>query len=531
MTSEDDKKKKKEEETPPEKLPKELQDLIKKLGPGMSFAIPLGVDSAAPEETEEAEDSSEQDAKTSEALRFDLTPSQVKEHLDRFVIGQDQAKKALAVAVCDHYNHVREVHAAGTDGPPLEYVKQNVILLGPTGVGKTYLIRTIAQLIGVPFVKADVTKFSETGYVGGDVDDLARELIRAADGDVKLAEYGIIFLDEIDKVASASNIMGRDVSGRGVQTGLLKLLEETEVPIKSPNDISAQFQDLMQMRRGKTGKRTINTRHILFVVSGAFTGLGEIIERRLNESNVGFTTSSTPLETDDASFAEVATRDFIDYGFEPEFIGRLPIRVALRDLTEDDLFQILVGSEGSILKQHRENFRGYGIEVAFEKEAIRAIATKAMHEKTGARGLMTVLEACLRDFKFHLPDLDVKRLVVNPALIENSETTLAKILKNSKEAGRGFDAIEVRRFEDEFERVHGVRLKLDDASIVMAVAVAKGLHMSTPVYLKGVFSKHVAFLKKINSETKRSEFPVTPQILNRPEEGVTLWLRGKKKQG
>src|SRR6185369_4980401 len=178
-------------------------------------------------------------------FEFKYKPREVKAYLDRFVIKQEEAKKVLSVALCDHYQHVR-LALAGKDQP--NYTKQNIILVGPTGVGKTYLIRCIADLIGVPFVKGDATKFSETGYVGGDVEDLVRELVRRAEGDIERAQYGIIYIDEIDKVATASNLPGRDVSGRGVQTNLLKLMEETEVPARAPNDIAGQVQAMMEMQ-------------------------------------------------------------------------------------------------------------------------------------------------------------------------------------------------------------------------------------------------------------------------------------------
>ncbi len=264
-------------------------------------------------------------------FKFDYKPREVKTYLDRFVVKQEEAKKVLSVALCDHYHHVR-LALEGRDQS--NYAKQNVILLGPTGVGKTYLIRSLADLIGVPFVKADATKFSETGYVGGDVEDLVRDLVRRADGDVARAQYGIIYIDEIDKIAAANTQSGRDVSGRGVQTNLLKLMEDTDVPARAPNDIAGQIQAMMEMtqRGGKKQPAVINTRHILFVVSGAFGGLEKVVLKRLRETTIGFAASNQPAVAEDGCLEAVQTRDFIDFGLEPEFIGRLPVRVVRQHL-------------------------------------------------------------------------------------------------------------------------------------------------------------------------------------------------------
>src|SRR5438270_7923371 len=286
-----------------------------------------------------------------EQFVFDFLPRDIKAHLDRFVIRQDEAKKVLSIAVCDHYNHVNYLrHLEKEDAVragETEYAKQNVILVGPTGVGKTYLIKHIAELIKVPFVKADATKFSETGYVGGDVEDLVRELVDKADGDVQLAQFGIIYIDEIDKLAAAGNMVGRDVSGRGVQTTLLKLMEETDVPLRSANDLQAQLQAAFEFQRrgGKAKRETISTRHILFVVSGAFERLKQQVSRRLTQGQIGFNTEPR-LVMDNELFQYVGTQDFIEYGFEPEFIGRLPVRVVCEELAADDLYQIMKYSEG-----------------------------------------------------------------------------------------------------------------------------------------------------------------------------------------
>ena len=383
---------------------------------------------------------------------FNLKPADIARYLNRFVIGQTEAKKVLSVALCDHFQHVRltlEGHAA-----PF-YQKQNVLLLGPTGVGKTHLIRSAAELIGVPFVKADATKFSETGYVGGDVDDLVRDLVRRAGGDVKKAEHGIIYLDEVDKLATRGESGGRDVSGRGVQTNLLKLMEDGDVPLVSPNDVNAQLQSAMSaMRGGGAGQpETINTRHILFIVSGAFSGIDHLIRRRLDiaersrtdaaptaaaAARAALTKSSRSGEvprrpakkaaTVDELFQHVATADLIAYGLEPEFIGRLPVRVACHGLDTDDLFNVLRKSESSLLHQYERAFAAYSITCEFTDPGLRRLAELAASENTGARGLMTICERVFRDFKFKLPSTRVRRLVVTDALVADPRRALQQLL-------------------------------------------------------------------------------------------------------
>lgn len=300
-----------------EEIQKEFEDFVKrKYGGTVNFTM----SQARPDTTTTDDSSTSAPEQKPFDLKFDLKPKEVKQYLDRYVIKQDDAKKALAIAVCDHYNHVREVHenpkAADTD-----YSKQNVVMLGPTGVGKTYLIRHIAKLIGVPFVKADATRFSETGYVGANVDDMIRDLVTQADDDIELAQYGIIYLDEVDKIATPPNIIGRDVSGRGVQIGLLKLMEETEVDLRAGYDAASQMQAMMEFQqKGKVEKRIINTRHILFIISGAFNGLKEIVNKRMNQGNIGFNaTVKSQTELADP-FQYVTPQDFIEFGFEPELV-------------------------------------------------------------------------------------------------------------------------------------------------------------------------------------------------------------------
>src|SRR5438034_7948333 len=272
----------------PEEFQRQLSELMRQHFKGVNIAtFPSAERADEPEEP--AADKAEED------FKFDHKPRDVKAFLDRFVIKQEEAKKVLSVALCDHYHHVR-LAMEGKEQP--NYAKQNIILIGPTGVGKTYLIRCVADLVGVPFVKADATKFSETGYVGGDVEDLVRDLVRLANGDVARAQYGIIYIDEVDKIAAANNLSGRDVSGRGVQTNLLKLMEETEVPARSPNDIAGQVQAMMEAsQRGRKGPSTINTKHILFIVSGAFGGLEKIVRKRLRAATIGFAAKDRPLDT------------------------------------------------------------------------------------------------------------------------------------------------------------------------------------------------------------------------------------------
>lgn len=349
-----------------------------------------------------------------EKFSFALKPVEVARHLDRFVIGQREAKKVLSVALCDHFQHVR-LTLEGKEAP--FYQKQNVLILGPTGVGKTHLIRSAADLIGVPFVKADATKFSETGYVGGDVDDLVRDLVRRAGGDVKRASHGIIYLDEIDKLATGAPGGGRDVSGRGVQTNLLKLMEDGDVPLVSPNDVSGQMQAALSAARGHHAGApdVVSTRNILFIASGAFSGIEEIVSGR----GAGGTNA----------LAAVNTADLIAYGLEPEFVGRLPVRVACHGLDTDDLFQVLRRSESSLIHQYERAFAAYGIKVRFRDDGLRRLAELARGERTGARGLMTVLERVFRDLKFRLPSTGVRRFTVTAQVVDDPADALRRLTR------------------------------------------------------------------------------------------------------
>ena len=469
------------------------------------------------------------DAETAEALRriraFNLRPREIRDYLNRFVIKQDDAKKILSVAICDHYNHVRQC----LDNPELrerDFAKQNIILLGPTGVGKTYLMRCIAKLIGVPFVKADATKFSETGYVGGDVEDLVRDLVKAAGGDVELAQYGIIYIDEIDKIAAAQNLVGgRDVSGRGVQINLLKLMEETDVSLHSQTDLLGQMQAMMEMQRGgKPRPAKINTRHILFIVSGAFDKLAEQIKRRVQNTSIGFGAARGAEHTEGDYLAQVTSQDFIAYGFEPEFVGRLPVRVACRALAADDLEQILTAAEGSILQQYRADFDGYGIDFEIGHAALHEIALRAAAENTGARGLMTVLERVFRDFKFELPSTAIKTFAIDAATVAEPADTLQRLLRENADRQHEVLREEVTAFATRFRQDHGFALLFADDAVTALIDASLAADKTIRALCEEKFRDFQHGLKLVAHNTGRTQFPITRDVVEHPDKVLSVWV-------
>jgi len=502
----------------PEEIQKKLAEFMKQeFGDRVVFASPQT------ETVETAPPSGEPKRKEIE-FDFHLKPKEVKAHLDRFVIQQEDAKKALAIAVCDHYNHVK----ATERGEELrDYVKQNVLLIGPTGVGKTYLIKTIADLIGVPFVKADATKFSETGYVGGDVEDLVRELIHRADGDVNLASYGIVYLDEIDKIAAPAHIIGRDVSGRGVQTNLLKLMEETEVPLRSPTDIQAQLQAAFEyQRRGKVKRETINTKHILFIVSGAFDQMLEIIRKRVRQAHIGFGGHLAESVSEAELQRRAQTEDFVKFGFEPEFVGRLPVRVVLDKLAVADLYHILKQSEGSVIKQYESSFHAFGIDVMFSDEGLHTVAEQAALENTGARGLLTVCERALREFKFELPSSTVRQFVVTRPLVENPEMELQRILNEPAYEQRELMRQLVRDFERRFEEKHKLRMCLEPDAVEEIIERAQHAHKSITDLCRELFKDYQFGLNLVKNNAGQSEFVIPKSALADPDKFLSDWVVG-----
>ncbi len=410
----------------PKELEKEIGDfLTKKFGDSVKIVSPFVLPHEAV--SEEIENHPESESK----INFDLKPEQLVAYLDQYIIKQDEAKAVLATKICTHFNRIKYFQTrTENENNLVGSIKNNILMAGPTGVGKTYMIKLIAKKIGVPFVKGDATKFSETGYVGGDVEDLVRDLVREANGNIELAQCGIIYIDEIDKIASSHSLIGADVSRTGVQRALLKPMEETEVEMKVPHDPISMLQEIDKYRKtGKKEKDTVNTKNILFIMSGAFGGLSEIIQKRITDQAIGFGAKiSTSHEKHDI-LKLVKSEDLIEFGFESEFIGRLPIRALFERLNEEDLFKILKNPNNPIILGKKLDFASYGIDLKFGDKALHILAKNAAKENTGARGLVSAVEQKLLKYEKKLPSTNIKKLAVTYEVVENPAKTLDKLLE------------------------------------------------------------------------------------------------------